>query len=258
MNGSCRLFAAALFCAIPCTGCSVTRTWCSKGVEPPAATVELTPWLGETSRIAIDGGSTTLADLLLGEQVAQERVATRLLATALKDKARVEHLAFDDNCVVLQRGDNFWYFFEPIEWLELYAGTILLRHGDKLFTVPFRQCMFVTDNPQKDVQYLIRDLFGETQLKQAPPTESLSISAALFQEPPISGWTVSIVTRVLPNGIHHLLTPGPIASGTSLPAEVIDRLTYTKLLAGTAGSNATLQTGDLIERLNRVQLNSRF
>jgi len=258
MNGSLPLVAAAILCAILHTGCSVTRTFCSNSVEPKTASVELTPWLGATSRIAIASSSTNLADLLLSQQASQKRSGTRLVAAALKEQERAEHIAFDDNCVVLQRGNNYWYFFEPIEWLELYAGSILLRDGDKLYCLPFQQCQFVTENPESGVQYFVRDLDGETQRKQTPATESLSISAALFQEPPLSGWTTTIITRVLPNGIHRLLIPGPISSGAGLPPEVLDRLTYTKLLAGTARTRATLQSGDLIERLNVLQIANRL
>lgn len=154
---------------------------------------------------------------------------------------------FNDNCVILERGSDIWYFLDPLNSIA-EIKNIRLRHEDAIVSMPFDRTVFHSDRPNNDSEIFIFGIASEgpQKLIRKSKTSENNLSS-LATDPSIKRnsviWTATIVTRKLGQSLHHLVLGGGKDFSTAPLA---------------TGAAARFQSGDLIELTNLSIFAQRF
>lgn len=231
-------------------GCSLIPT---QGHRMPAqahesAGVTLVPWLGNPFRIALDDGSNTLLSALGHPEVAEHRLLLSGLAMRDRDINQVGKSSFEDDCAVLLRGNENWYFLEPSELLEGYAGFVQLSPQDRVLTLPFESTRFCGLARLSGFEYLEIDHIGVgRRIAVAGEMGDDSVGKYLdeLQHPAVEGWMATVLSRWDGQRMHHLVLPANAPAGSPSAAALLVRKKLDRVF---------LQPGDLLLKTNFVAL----
>ena len=244
-------------------GCAVVSKSLTTKQLNKAQTVEFRPWFGE-SVVVQTQTAPTLTHAVHRPEVEYSRVNSKLTAAVLKNRAYNYEIPdqshhFQDQCVVLSRGDSHWYFFEPLELMEVFTGPVALQTGDRLQSLPFVHSNFIVESSPSMVAIAKRDHGGTWH---SSTVDVRSIIAAEIPNTPSEGWNVTLVSRTMGAAIHHLVLPAAIGSASNLPVEIKTSLSHHKLLEApptiVGSKGAFLQDGDVIEMLDRSGFQRRI
>jgi hypothetical protein len=212
-----------------------------------ASTAKVTPWLANSVTINLTDNPVSLPEVLQVPKVAQLRELTSVVVEA--GEANVNQDSYlKDNCVVLVRGNDHWYFLEPSSLLELYVGRIPVRPGDKIFTLPLQASKFVVPSPDRDFEYILIEPGQAPERLEVNEVSKRSLLNLAVDGSPAYWWTATVVTRIEGIEVHHLVLPANFDSSSQLRNSVnvtsLDRLFF--------------QPGDIVEKVNFSQLTTRF
>jgi len=250
------------------SGCSLIQSkWREAGANSKslaASTAKITPWLANSVTITLTDNPVSLPEVLQEPQVAQFRKLTSVVVTAVEAKV-IPDRYLKDNCVVLLRGNDHWYFLEPSSLLEFYVGRIPVRPGDKIFTLPFQSCKFVVPRPVSNFEYVLIEPGKAPEsipVNIADPSETkYNINDINSFGSPSNGWTATVVTRVEGTRMHHLVLPAIFDKTSPLKDPLADAMTPLRdFVLGAEGLyvGCFFQPGDVVEKVNFSQLLTRF
>jgi hypothetical protein len=239
----------ALLCLV-LSGCSMLPT---QGHRMPAeahesAGVTLFPWLGNPFRIALDDGSGSLISALGHPEVAEHRLLLSGLARRDRDINQVGKSSFEDDCAVLLRGNENWYFLEPWELLEGYAGFVPLSPENRVLTLPFESTRFCGLPRPSQFEYSEIDSLGVgRKISVAGQMGDDSVGKYLdeLQHPAVEGWTATVLSRWDGQRMHHLVLPANAPASSPLAAALSVRKKLDRVF---------LQPGDVVVKTNLVTL----
>jgi hypothetical protein len=244
-----------LLLAVLQVGCSLLPTsLChfNKPAEPPV-TVRLNPWLSQSLDVPIANSKLTLPDLLQQPTVLAHREILSAVAQKHKQTINSNDSFLSDDCIVLSRGTQHWYFLNPSDLIPLYAGEIQLRPNDRIDTLPFQATKFFNLERKEGLEYVMVEL-GRSPRKLVATGSTLAISSLVLasNHPPESWWSVTVLSRHDGRHSHHLVLPAATEVDTALSSAIENSELPIRL------DKSLLQPGDIIEKTNLVEFGSRF
>jgi hypothetical protein len=245
----------ALLLAVLQVGCSMLPTsLCrfNKPAEPPA-TVKMNPWLSQSLDVPIPNSKLTLPELLQQPTVLAHRELLSAVAQQHKQTINSNDSFLSDDCIVLSRGTQHWYFLNPSDLIPLYAGEIQLRPNDRIDTLPFQATKFFNRERQEGLEYVVVEL-GRSPRKLVATGSTLAISSLVLasNHPPQSWWSVTVLSRHDGRHSHHLVLPAATEVGTAFSSAIEKSDLLIRL------DKASLQPGDVIEMTNLAEFGRRF
>lgn len=239
----------ALLLAMLQSGCAMlppTLSNLKKPAETPA-TVKLNLWLNQSLEVPITGSKLTLPDVLQRPTILTPREFNSAVA------AKHQQAFLADDCIVLSRGTQHWYFLDPSDLIPLYAGEIRLRPNDRIDTLPFQSTKFFDLERNEGLDYVMVE-WGRPPRKLAAIGATLAISSLVLpsNHPPESWWSVTVLSRHDGRHSHHLVLPAA-SDETSVVSRAIEASELANRL-----DKSLLQPGDVIEKTNRMEFSSRF
>jgi len=192
------------------------------------------------------------SSLLVHPEVAEHRLLLSRFAEKDRSVNNIGWSNFEDDCVVLLRGNDFWYFLEPLHFLECYAGEISLRAGDRMMTLPFRTSKFHGLSRPTGFEYIELDLGSSPSRVHVigrMGDESVGKYMDELQHPAKDEWTITVVTRRHGNQAHHLVLPANLPETSNLEEL---RFVRQKL------DRVYLQPGDVVQKTNFAVQSKRF
>ncbi len=237
-------------------GCSqVTENLLHKHSKP-VESISIQVWLNDPVNVPLTVQSLQLPLALEHPSVLENRISLERATDILQQRRNPYQFEFDDDCVVLARGEHRWYFLEPLGLLELYAGRVELKSSDVIFTMPFRKSRFVTNPYPQDGAYVLIEAGKPPAIKQFMPGTQSRFVLDYFNSSSTTGqWSVSCITRQDQQAIHHLVLPSNKL--TSLPMNLPDF--SKKLLIESADSMGVFfLPGDIVEQLTAGEFLARL
>ncbi len=211
--------------------------------------VTVTRWLTTSRRIPITQRSRSIGDVLIQSSSANDEFV-KLTGQQLVDEDLIDVDArdFNDNCVILVRGNQAWYFLDPGR--SIYEiKNIALKPDDAILTKPFHRTPFFSDNQDIDSEIFVFGVAIEVPQRQSRKGKTFESYISSFLDMPAKReiWTATIVTRKIGSVLHHLVMAVPS------PDQGFAQMQYSKPLA-----DAHFQTGDLVELTNLSIFAQRF
>lgn len=237
-------------------GCSqVTGNLLPKHSKPMES-ISIQVWLNDPVKVPLTVQSLQLPLALEQPLVIENRIVLERATDILKQRSNPYQFEFDDDCVVLARGEHRWYFMEPLGLLELYAGRVELKSGDVIFTMPFRKSRFATNPYPKDAAYVLIEAGKPPAIKKFKPgTPSCFVQDYFDRNSTTGQWSVSCITRQDQQAIHHLVLPSKELM--SLPKNLPDF--SRKLSIESVGSTGVFfLPGDIVEQLTAGEFLARL
>ena len=229
-------------------GCSkITENLRGKHSKP-VESISIQVWLNDPIKFPLTSKSLQLPQALEQPLVNDNRAVLEQATEVLKRRSNPFQFEFDDDCIVLARGEHRWYFLEPLGLLELYAGQVEVKSDDVIFTMPFRKSRFVTHPFQKEAAYVLIEAGKPPAIKKFEPGASERSIQHYFINYSTTGlWTVSCITRQDQQGIHHLVLPAvnlniPSPKGSSDFSEKLS-------IESTDSQGVFFLPGDMVEQL---------
>ncbi|MCA9126895.1 MAG: hypothetical protein KDB22_07415 [Planctomycetales bacterium] len=205
--------------------------------------------------VAITADSRSLASVLLQSTSPQEQLARQLENQRAGELLPSERI-FNDDCTVIQRNGENWYFVWPTS-SDLLVQQIALRDGDSVVTMPFSRTPFFQERSETDAEIGLVGLANagpEKLIVEAGVRErnlGTLVSGISFWNADRSRWTATVVTRSDGRTIHHaVLAAGKKANTEKRPA--------TEPLNPVGQRVAELRNGDILEMTDFMTVIKRF
>ena len=179
------------------------------------------------------------------EEISTQRPGLGVLPSAAKMENRVGRL-INDNCVVLIRGENYWYFPEALLYTPLYNNVLRLHSGDVLLTMPISSIKFSGTKIQPPYTFFEIDPVGE--YKQVAIDENASPQIANLIAYDSGPWTTTIISRTEGDKIHHLVMH---SGALDVPRKMQDDISKTI-------TDLNLQPGDVVRKTHITDFVNRF
>ena len=196
------------------TGCSLPfRTGLHDKAEKKRAdivTVQVEHWLEQPQLVELPDSSATLASVLSRSQnVVNETLKKSLSARARGGMGDLLPRDFRDDCIVILRDNQFWYF--PSAMLMLpEISSLPVRPNDSIATIPAFRSVFYSDEDRLAVAVMI---VGSGQGVENAVLDFSGIETIVKRNGKLNGHTSTpdfslvIVSRRLEGTLHHLVVP---------------------------------------------------
>jgi hypothetical protein len=244
-----------IFAFVLCTGCHslpLPQKKClfaRKQKSENLGEVSVTRWLNTSMQIPITEQSRSIQDVLNKSTSAEdELLKLKVQQLAKDDLINVDARDFNDNCVILVRGNQAWYFLDPGRSI-FEIKNIALNPDDAILTKPFYRTPFFSDNRDTDSEIFVFGVANDGPQRQIRKGKTFDSYLSSFLDMPAKReiWTATIITRKTGSFLHHLVMAVPS------PGQDFAQMQYTKPLA-----DAHFQTGDLVELTNLSIFAQRF
>lgn len=236
------------------TGCSLPfRTGLGDKADKKSAdfvTVQVEHWLEQPQWVELPDSSATLASALSRSQnVVNETLKKSLSARARGGMGDLSPRDFRDDCIVILRDNQFWYF--PSAMLMLPEISALpLRPNDSIATIPAFRSVFFSDEDRLAVAVTI---VGTGQGVENAVLDFSAIETIVKRNGKLNKYvstpdfSLAIVSRRLAGTLHHLVVP-------SRPDKEADMSWYgdaltsavARQLGESSAGNLKFQDGDVI------------
>lgn len=248
---SCRFVCSLLI--LGHLGCSTFGKLHTEKKSAKSPTIQFAAWLAPPILVPIQSNST-LALAMTSPEIDSSRAGTRILEASMDSIAR-RH--FENGCIILNRANVYWYFFDPVAIMEIFTGPVSLDDGDKVYSLPFIHSKFVTEKPISPVVYLLRDLDGSIQPISVDPNSN-SMRLQIPFSTAVDGWSVTLVTRVEDNNIHHLVLPAPTEDLSAEARSLLSTLRILEVEPTLTTHAVFIKTGDVIEYLTKQEFQRKL
>ncbi|MFO1065434.1 MAG: hypothetical protein U0892_16330 [Pirellulales bacterium] len=233
------------------SGCAAFQSWLpKKGI--PADVVTISPWIEGNVTVPVVKNRTTLQDVLADSKIDSRRTLLSIAVRKIQDPTNIEPFKLEDDCIVLARGNDRWYFLEPFALIEEYAGQVILQPNDRIYTLPLNRCMFVTERHPVPFNYLKIEPGREPRLEPViPKANNIESIPGLRTASPSAQWTVSILTRLDGTERHHIVFPASFDSRTPM-GQLINKSVRVQTVGLSPDLGLFLQPGDIVEDTNLI------
>ena len=198
------LLGGLLVSAFGCNGIAKLNCLGQKPLPPSVAHVNV--WLQGNVDVPIPKEGGVLQEILLDQRVAGQRSILDTLGEEVdaSDTATVTGKIFRDNCVVLFRDKETWYFLEPME-LVRQGIPVPVRPEQKLATIPIDQSRFVAESVADKSEIIWIEPDGTSSRRTIEG--NLLIGYFVRQQRDRGELDVLVISRLVGARYHHLVVP---------------------------------------------------